>query len=187
MNDEKIRDRIESPEYQALLKKAFRNWQNVDSESKRQKVRNLLSNAAASSLVTDDVVRLFLDWIDDYSDFHFTVIGNVYRDAPITRARIWDQVGPGRVREDSAEADLFKLLIHDLSIGRVIRQHRDTDAYGNYLKKQTNRSTRSAPASSTMKSAFDDAEHYELTELGKQFVHYAMNELAARIAFHPSQ
>jgi hypothetical protein len=53
MNDEKIRARIESPEYQALLKKAFRNWQNVDSESKRQKARNLLSNAAGSSLVTE--------------------------------------------------------------------------------------------------------------------------------------
>lgn len=187
MNDEKTRERIESPAYQSLLKKAFRNWQNVDSESKRQKVRNLLSNAAASSLVTDDVVRLFLDWIDDYSDFHFTVIGQVYRNAPITRARIWDEVGRGRVREDSAEADLFKLLVHDLSIGRVIRQHRDTDGYGNYLKKQTSRTSRSTPASATVKSAFDDTELYVLTELGKQFVHYAMNELAPRITFDSSK
>ncbi len=32
-----------------------------------------------------------------------------------------------------------------------------------------------------MKSAFDDQEPYELTELGRQFVHYAMTEPAIRI------
>jgi hypothetical protein len=37
---------------------------------------------------------------------------------------------------------------------------------------------------SLMKSAFDGDEQYILTELGKQLVHYAMNELAPRIEFH---
>ena len=32
-----------------------------------------------------------------------------------------------------------------------------------------------------MKSAFDDVEQYELTELGNQFVHYTMNEVVPRI------
>jgi hypothetical protein len=32
-----------------------------------------------------------------------------------------------------------------------------------------------------MKSAFDDSEQYELTELGRQFVHYTMNEVVPRI------
>lgn len=33
-----------------------------------------------------------------------------------------------------------------------------------------------------MKSAFDDEKGYELTELGRWFVHYTMNELVPRIA-----
>jgi hypothetical protein len=33
-----------------------------------------------------------------------------------------------------------------------------------------------------MTSAFDDDKQYELTELGKQFVHYTMNEIVPRIA-----
>ena len=33
-----------------------------------------------------------------------------------------------------------------------------------------------------MKSAFDDEEEYELTELGKQFVRYTMDEVMPRIA-----
>ena len=33
-----------------------------------------------------------------------------------------------------------------------------------------------------MASAFDDEEEYELTELGKQLVHYTMNEIVPRIA-----
>jgi hypothetical protein len=36
--------------------------------------------------------------------------------------------------------------------------------------------------SNTMKSAFDDENGYELTELGQQFVHYKMNELVPRIS-----
>lgn len=35
-----------------------------------------------------------------------------------------------------------------------------------------------------MKSAFDDQDGYELTALGKQFVHYAMNEITPKIAYH---
>jgi hypothetical protein len=32
-----------------------------------------------------------------------------------------------------------------------------------------------------MKSAFDDQEPYVLTELGKQFVHYTMSDIVARL------
>lgn len=179
MADEKIKERIESDEYQSILKKAFRKWSSVDSESKRQKVRNLLSNAAAADAATDDVVKLFVDWIGLYSDFHFEVIGEIYRTPGIGRGQIWENLGRPAVREDSAEADLYRMLIRDLSTGAVIRQHRETDYYGNFLPKQR------APKGSgrQIKSAFDNAEGYELTGLGEQFVAYAMNELVPRIEF----
>jgi len=32
-----------------------------------------------------------------------------------------------------------------------------------------------------MESAFEDTKPYVLTELGKQFVHYTMNEVVARL------
>lgn len=38
-------------------------------------------------------------------------------------------------RDDSAEADLFRMLIRDLSIGGVIRQPRESDYGGRFLKK----------------------------------------------------
>lgn len=37
-----------------------------------------------------------------------------------------------------------------------------------------------------MESAFEGAKGYELTELGQQFVHYAMTELPLKIEFRPS-
>ncbi len=183
MHDERVKERIESPEYQALLKKAFRNWSSVDTEYKRQRLRNILANAASAQTASDDVVRLFIDWINLYTDFHFAVIGEIYRSPGISRGGIWDNLGKPRVREDSAEADLFKMLIRDLTLGSVIRQHRPTDYAGNFLRKQP--SKRSVPASAprTAKSAFDEAEPYELTDLGQQFVHYAMNEITAKIEF----
>ncbi|HEY0313832.1 MAG TPA: hypothetical protein VGC56_15240 [Allosphingosinicella sp.] len=182
MKDEEVSSRIESEEYQSILKKAFRNWSSIDSESKREKIRNILANAAATRLTSDDVVKLFIDWIDLYSDFHFEVIGEIYRKPGVTRGAIWRNLNKPAAREDSAEADLYKLLVRDLSMGGVIRQHRETDYYGNFVKKQT-KSVPKGSGSRTMVSAFDNEEGYELTDLGKQFVHYAMTELTPRIAF----
>ncbi|TIR05320.1 MAG: hypothetical protein E5X37_27115 [Mesorhizobium sp.] len=183
MKDETIKERIESPEYHALLKKAFRNWSSIDTEYKRERIRNILANAAAAKTTSDDVIKLFIDWMDLYSDFHFEVIGEIYRSPGITRGAMWDNLDKPDVREDSAEADLFKMLIRDLTLGSVIRQHGPTDYDGNFLRRPT--AKRSAPghAPRTAKSAFDEVEPYELTDLGKQFVHYAMNEITAKIEF----
>ena len=93
------------------------------------------------------------------------------------------------MREDSADADLFKLVVRDLSTGGIIRQHRETDYYGNFVAKKPTgtRAASSRGDSRTMKSAFDDSESYDLTALGQQFVHYAMNEVTVKIAYHPNE
>jgi hypothetical protein len=68
-------------------------------------------------------------------------------------------------------------------MGNVIRQHRATDYADNFMRKPAVRRSPPGQASTTAKSVFDDVEPYELTELGSQFVHYAMNEIVAKIAF----
>jgi hypothetical protein len=185
MNDEKTAERVASPEYQSLLRKAFREWAGAESEAKRKLLRNVLANAAATSVTSDDVVRMFLQWIMAYSELHFAVIGSIYNDAGVTRARIWEKVGKEEVREDSAEADLFKLLIRDLSTGSIIRQHREKDYAGNFLRKPAVRRRKGAPVPGPVESAFEDTKGYELTELGQRFVHYAMTDLPPRIEFNP--
>jgi hypothetical protein len=180
-NDAEVRKRIESPEYLKLVKKCFRDWSAAESEEKRKLIRNLLSNAAATKICSDDVVRMFIEWIDKYSEPHFAVIRQVFKAPGATRQQIWTTIHGADVREDSAEADLFKLLVHDLSTGHVIRQHREKDYNGNFIKKEPQRKGR-GEASRAMTSAFDDDKQYELTELGKQFVHYTMNEIVPRIA-----
>ncbi|HAU4227267.1 TPA: hypothetical protein F7139_03290 [Legionella pneumophila] len=181
LQDKKIVERIESPEYQSLMKKAFRDWSGAESEDKRVFIRNILSNSAATDLVSDDVIKLFIGWIDVYSEFHFKVISVIYNTNGITRAEIWKKLNKSPVREDSADADLFKLLIRDLSTGGVIRQFRQTDYHGRYMKKGSTKRTNSS--GDIVKSAFDDTEPYELTQLGKQFVHYAMSDLPLKIEF----
>lgn len=181
MQDEKLKTRIESQEYQALVKKAFREWAGAESQDKRTYIRNILANAAGSDLTSDDVIRLFLDWLRSYSELHFKVIGEIYRNKGTTRGGVWRSLGRKEVKEDSAEADLYKLLFRDLSTGGIVRQYRETDYYGNFVKK-SNRGKRK-PSSPTMKSAFDDVDEYELTQLGQQFVHYAMTDLPLKIDY----
>jgi hypothetical protein len=81
---------------------------------------------------------------------------------------------------------LYKLLVRDLSMGGVIRQQRQTDYAGNFVKKQSPHVSK-GQASRTMASAFENSEGYELTDLGRQFVHYAMTEIVARIAFSEAE
>jgi hypothetical protein len=181
MNDEKVSERIKSPAYQALLRKAFRDWAGTESEQKRVYIRNVLSNAAGATIASDDVVKLFLEWINNYSELHFLVIGAIYNSAGITRGGIWRKLGRQPVREDSSDADLFRLIIRDLSMGGITRQHRETNYDGQFLAK------RKAPSKGTvkpMKSAFDDEEQYELTSLGDEFIHYAMTDLPLKLEFN---
>lgn len=186
IHDEEIAKRIESKEYKSLLKKTFREWSAAESEEKRIYIRNILANAAASDIASDEVIKLFIDWLANYSELHFKVIAVIFKHYSdgITRGNVWTELGKKEVAENSADADLFKLLFRDLSTGGVIRQHRETDYYGNFIpKKSQRRSKGSGPKPIT--SAFDDEDSYELTELGKQFVHYAMTDLPLKIEYNP--
>lgn len=182
MSDEEVAKRVESPEYQSLLRKSFRDWAGAESKDKRILLRNLLANAASIKLCNDDVIRLFLEWVKTYSELHFAVVAKIYNASGITRGQVWSSLGRDHVREDSADADLFKLLFRDLSTGGIIRQHRETDWQGNYVKKQPQRA-RPGQGSRQLVSAFDDGEQYELTALGQQFVHYAMTDVPVKLTF----
>ncbi|MEP3349293.1 MAG: hypothetical protein ABJN96_04960 [Marinomonas sp.] len=173
-----IDERLQSEEYLDIVRKSFRTWDSADTDEKRKYVANLVSNATGSQLCSDDVVRLFIDWLELYHESHFSVIREIYKQPGVTRYDIWMSIHGQIPREDSAEADLYKLLIRDLSTGGVIRQARETTADGQFLKK------RPAPrrtGTKTTESAFEASKPYVLTELGKQFVHYTMNEVVTRI------
>ncbi|GMN08650.1 hypothetical protein MTsPCn5_40410 [Croceitalea sp. MTPC5] len=175
-SEPEVHERMESEEYLSLIKKGFKEWDNAETFQKKEYLRKLLTNACAINLTTDDLIQLFIEWISTYHETHFMVIREIYKNRGITRGQIWDKLNGTRPAENSLEADLFKRLIRDLSMGGIIRQHRETDYAGNFIKK-TNRRTKS----STLKSAFDNFEPYELTELGQSFVHYTMEEVVTKI------
>jgi hypothetical protein len=176
---EKIDERIQSDAYLDVVRKAFRTWDHADTDEKRHLVSNLVANAAGTRLSSDDILRLFIDWLDKYHEAHFAVIREIYNNPGVTRYDIWIALRDELVREDSAEADLYKMLIRDLSTGGVIRQARDTTEDGRFLKKQ--RPPHRGSPSPTMESAFEDTKPYVLSELGKQFVHYTMTEIVPRV------
>jgi hypothetical protein len=177
---DEVQQRIESPEYLALVGAGFRSWDEAATEEKRQMFKKLLTNAGASTLCSDDLVRLFLHWIEQYHETHFVVMKQIYKHPNITRGQLWNNIHASRPREDSSEADLFRYLIRDLSTGGVIRQPRETDPHGQFLKKET-RGQSHQNASRVMESAFEDAKPYVLTELGKKFVHYVMDDVAPQM------
>lgn len=176
-----VDERLNSPEYLGVVRRAFRAWDQADTEQKRGLIANLITHAAGTRICSDDILRLFLDWLGLYHEAHFAVIREIHQNPGSTRLEIWAAIYGELQREDSAEADLFKMLIRDLSTGSVIRQERDVNQLGQFLRKRP-MTARRVTASSTIKSAFDDTERYVLTGLGRQFVHYTMNELVDRLS-----
>lgn len=164
-----VDERIGSESYLVLVRSAFRAWDRAETEDKRVLIANLLTHSASSRLCSDDVVRLFIEWLDQYHETHFAVIREIYGHPGATRLQIWLGLYGAPVREDSAEADLYRLLIRDLSTGGVIRQERETTADGHFLRRRG-----AAALPETLESAFEDTRPYVLTELGRQFVHYTM-------------
>ena len=174
-----VDERIQSQEYLGLVRSAFRTWDRAETEDKRQYVANLIANAAGTRLCPDDVVRLFIDWLNLYHEIHFAVIRQIYKNPALTRFEIWEELFGAPTREDSAEADLYKLIIRDLSTGGVIRQERETTNDGRFMRKRPVRNRKIS--GSVMESAFEDSKPYVLTALGEQFVHYTMNEVVQRL------
>ncbi len=173
---ELARERVEDEGYLALVEQGFRVWDQAATKEKKELIQSLLENGGGTRLCSDDVVRLFIDWIEQYHEIHFAVIRAIYRSPGITRAQIWAAISGVEVQDSSPEADLFKLLIRDLSTGSVIRQARETDMYGRFYRQRSRE-----PRGDYLMSPFDDAKPYVLTELGRQFVHYTMDEVVPRI------
>ncbi len=176
---DQFEERITGQDYLVLVRKTFRQWDQADTDEKRRLLVQLITNSAGTRIVSDDIVRLFLDWIDTYHEIHFAVIQRIYHGSGPTRYDMWAAIyGEPVPRDDSAEADLFRMVIRDLSVGGVIRQPRESDAAGRF-KKRTRPPRRGS--SGTMESAFEDSKQYVLTGLGAQFVHYTMTELVPRL------
>lgn len=176
---EQIDERIQSEEYLDLVRRAFRIWDQADTDEKRECVANLVANASGTRMCSDDIVRLFIDWLNTYHETHFAVVREIYNNPGATRYDIWMEIYGQIPREDSSEADLYKLLIRDLSTGGVIRQKRETTIDGKFLRKHPRRDR--GPAPKTMESAFEDKKPYVLTALGQQFVHYTMTDALRRL------
>ena len=174
-----IDERIQSEGYLSLVRKAFRIWDNSETEQKRRMLGNAVTNAGGTRACPDDVIRLFLDWIGLYNEVHFAVIREIHQNPGSTRFEIWSAIYGELPREDSAEADLYKFLIRDLSTGGVIRQERDVNSLGQYIRKKPMK-RRGTPT--TLESAFEDTKPYVLTKLGGLFVHYTMNEAVTRLS-----
>ncbi|MFT7328091.1 MAG: hypothetical protein ACI870_000269 [Crocinitomicaceae bacterium] len=167
-----LSERINSDEYLGLVRKTFSQWDTTETHEKKEMLNKLIINAGLIELVKDDLIRLFLDWINKYHEFHFSVIREIYKNPGITRRQIWVNLRENLPTDSSSEAHLFKLLINDLSLGEVIHQHKEVDINGNYMKlKPAKKGT-----SRNLQSAFEETKRYELTALGKEFVHYVMND-----------
>ena len=176
--------RIGSDAYFALVRKAFRVWDQSDTEEKRRMVGNIVINAGSTRACADDVIRLFIDWTELYNEVHFAVVREIFHNPGSSRFEIWSSIYGELPREDSEEADLFKFIIRDLSTGGVIRQERGVNSLGQFVRKKPIRK-RGTPT--TLESAFEDSKPYVLTHLGRSFVHYTMNEAVTRLSGESEQ
>lgn len=171
---DQIQERLESAEYLNLVRKTFRVWDSADTAEKRECLRKLITNAGGLRVVDDDVVRLFVEFMGRFHELHFRVLRLVYQNPGISSYDIATELFSDVPRDDSAKADLFKFLFHELQMTDVMRQPRESDADGRWRRRVAKKTVGSR--AKTLKSPFTDDQQV-LTELGKQFVRYIMDDL----------
>ncbi len=185
--DDSVTTRLESPEYLSIVRRAFRAWDNAETEEKREYIKKLIINAAVVDLCPDDLIRLFIDWIENYHEAHFAVIKEIYKTPGITKAAIWDNLNNAqRAKEDSAEAGLYRYLLRELSMGGIIEQAKERDGDGRTYRATPKRSPRGSGSKLT-ESTYEDTKPQVLTQLGQEFIHYVLNDAVKRINADPSQ
>jgi hypothetical protein len=175
-----IDERLQSDAFLAFARRTFRAWDHADTDEKRAYAGNLLYCAAVPRRSSDDILRTFVDWLDLYSEAHFAVVKQLADRPGSTRLDIWRAIYGEPLRDDSADAELFRLLVRDLSVGGVIRQERETTETGAFVRRRPRAAPTQpqpqsqSPAPATLESAFEDTKRYRLTALGADFVRYAM-------------
>lgn len=174
---EEIKARLESVEYLNLVRKTFSLWDKAETAEKKEMFKKLIINSGVINLTQNDLVRLFLEWIEKYHELHFLVIGEIYKNPMITRKQIWENIRGEIPRDNSFDAHLFKLLISDLSLGEVIQQYKESNDFGNYMKSNSAKRNKT----NIRQSSFEDTKPYVLTELGKSFVHYVMEDVVLQV------
>lgn len=170
-----IHERIQSPEYLSLVRRGFKAWDSAETIEKRQMIKKLLINAGTITLCPDDQVRLFIDWIERYHEAHFRVMKEVYQHQPITKGEMWDNLHPGeqRPRDDSAKVKLLSYLARELNLAGIIEVDRDVNSQGQRMRAPRRPSR---PQSQVIASPIDDDKEWVLSELGREFVRYVMDE-----------
>jgi hypothetical protein len=139
-----------------------------------------LTNAGAITICPDDLIRLFVSWIERYHEAHFAVIKEIYQKQSVTKGEIWDNIHPaGRPADNSSEGGLFSYLMRELNLGGVIEIEKEVNYLGQKMRA-TQRSRRTS-GSSTMESPFEDSKSWVLTELGKEFVRYVLEGAITQI------
>jgi len=178
-----VQKRIESKEYIALVKKSFRVWDQVDTPDKRQMIKKLLIAAGAITLCPDDQIRLFIDWIEGYHESHFAIMKEIYVNGPISNGEIWDNINPGqnRPKDNSADAKLFSYFIRELNLGGIIERPRDVNDLGQRIRSPKQK-TISSSAGDALPSIFDESKDWILSELGKEFIQYVMQDVDLQLA-----
>ena len=61
---DEVQERIESEEYLGIVQSGFRAWDRAETQEKKDLLSKLLSNAGATNIAPDDLVRIFIEWID---------------------------------------------------------------------------------------------------------------------------
>lgn len=85
---ENVEQRLNEESYLGLVRYGFHVREESSSKEKREHVRHTLTNAAGTRICSDDVVRLFRQWLQQYNELYFRVIRILYQNSGYTRADV---------------------------------------------------------------------------------------------------
>ena len=186
---------FESPAFQTIIIRASEIASRTHQEQKLEALRNVVLNSSISRALEDDILAMFLNWIDDFTELHISILTHLHyldRYAP-EQLHIYFPMPEknkfiyNKVLKDLADQGLISLredyfTVEDdddmslQSLGMIMPQS-PFDMYNQPRKKgekeiKLKTFIRREDINTILKKNLSSSQASKTTELGKQFIEF---------------
>jgi len=174
---------IESPVFVTTLLQACHIAIRTHKKQKLEALKNVVLNSSIPSSLEDDILAMFLNWIDDFTELHISILNHFHylnRYAPEELRTYFPMLEQNKaiynqVLKDLADKGLIKLLesYHTLEEDNGDPDEDYYDEDGVYSRMRTHK------YQEDIESILEENDKFTLTskstELGKQFIKFIEN------------
>lgn len=125
---ENISKRLTDPGYLNIVNTAFSLWSFFREAEKIRCIKNLIVNAAATRLCSDEILIQLVKWLSDFQAMHFNILKEMKQNSIMPYEHIEKTILKGKGNSKTPEAYYCKSALNDLIFKGLIEKDKEKSA-----------------------------------------------------------